>query len=420
MVLVGVLTPAGAPTIAALTGAAEHRSAFSVRVGPASLVELGALVVGAGWLVRAVLAPRTPFVPSRFDAGVLAAVALVGALQAVALLRGLPAPDFLAFDAERVLLPVAGYLLASRLGPDTLTWRVAEGAVAAALVLTATWLVLRHAVLGGGTGFGTAQGREALLITEDSLLLIVPAVLAWGRLVDGGLARRRWAPVLLGVAAVLVVDALSLRRGALLLIAAALLARAAWMDPRRALGIGTAAAVAVALLVAAGPLAGPWKDARYAAASAIGLREDTSTRQRADELRDLAGNLGPVDWVVGRGAGTPWRSTGAGPVEPASFGSGETVTRRIGWHAYGADWTYKFGLLGALALAFLLLRAMRVALREARGLDRPDRADVRSLALALPPLVLLTLTNPRVGFVAGVVLGLLSCAPQSRARTSPS
>lgn len=401
------LTPQSPPTAALFSNPDAYRSLYSVRLGPASVLELAMVVVVGGWVAASLLLPSRAVQRSAFDAAVCGLVLVLGALEAVALLRGLPSSDFVAFDVERVLLPMAGYVIASRVAHDVAGLRIAALVVASTVAVSAVTTTLRYGLLGS-TAFVTSQGREALLITEDSLLVILPVVLLWGALVDGRL-RRHWAPlVLLAIGAALVVDALSLRRGALLFILATLCVRSLWLPRRVLLVVVVVVAVSTTALVVGGPLASTFSNTRYALASAVGLRSDASTQQRGQERRALASNLQGVDWLVGRGVGTPWVADEIGTDELAAFGASETLTRRIGWHAYGADWTYKFGVAGVVLVLLALGAALRSALRAASTTPSDARSPLRSLAVVLPPLALLLFTNPRIGCLAGVVLGLMS------------
>ncbi len=407
IVLACAASPQAAPTIGGVLGTTPYSSVWSVRLGPANVFELFGIAIVGAWLAAQALAPCLPIRRSAFDTPLLITAALLGLLQTVALLRGLPSSEFLAFDLERILIPLAGYLLVTRAVIERATWSATVWLLAFVLLGRAAELVVVHGVLGT-TQFGTSRGQTALLITEDTLLVIVPAVLLWGRIVEQQMKSWLVPLAVMAVASVLIVDALSLRRGALLFILAALAVRSLSLT-RRTMLAGVATLLVVAgTLVAAGPLRSTWDNARYAVASAVGARSDASTQQRGREWRELVRNFEAADAFIGRGAGTPWTAFDPGPVGIASFGTGESVTKRIGWHAYGLDWLFKFGVLGCLLAIAGLLGAMRVGFQATKGMSQPSSTDARSLIIVLAPLALLLFTNPRVGLLAGVVLGLIS------------
>lgn len=340
--------------------------------------------------------------------GVVAGFALVLAIAHVlAVIRDRELLLFESADVRRLLMVVVGYFLVSRLRVDRsglvrLVWLLA-----AVLAVVVGWLVLRHGLVGT-TNFATLSGRYALLITEDALLVMVPLTLALGRVVDG-LASRRFALVAgFALLVVLVIDLVSLRRGALIFIGAALAVRALVL-PRRTLALG-----ACALAVAGGAfLAGPGRslagDLTYAVRSSLLQTEDASTSQRQTELQDFFDNMSaPDDALLGHGIGAAWLTGAPRPVDAVAFGEGETAAVRLGWHIYGLDWAYRLGLLGTLAAVALLWAGVR-RLKVLRGIaDRETRSVVLSLAVTTPVLLLLALTNPRLALFAGVGLGCLS------------
>ena len=248
----------------------------------------------------------------------------------------------------------------------------------------------------------------ALLITEDGFLLMLPVALAWGALVDGRLTLFGSAAAIAGTAAVFVVNLLSLRRGAVLMIGGAVFVRTLGIGVRRLLLVGGA----IVLIAGVGALFGPGRtvldQVRYTATSSLLSTDDDSSSQRRAELSNFGRNVDGTQWLTGRGVGVLWRSEVPSPVDSASFGSKETALNRLGWHVYGLDWAYKFGLLGVALLLVTSFLLGRRALRAYRSADRDGRWLIYSLAVCAPPFVLLAFSNPRVGLIGGVVVGLLS------------
>lgn len=407
LVLAAALSPQSPPTADAFSSPSLYHSVWSVRLGPANLFEIGAAAVGSMALLKWALAPTRQPARSRFDLAIFGFICVIAGLQAIALFRGLPADRFLAFDLERVIVPVVGYVLVTRAITDSLLLRRFVLVLAGALLARGCELVVVHGLLGS-TQFGTAKGGTALLITEDALLIGIPVLIAWGALVDGRLKPFQSLGAVSLVVAALAVDSLSLRRGALLFLAVALVLRSLVLPRRQLILAGSACAIAATVLLLAAPTLSLVENGRYAIESAIGQRSDASTSQRASERRDFGRNVNGLDWLVGRGMGTVWRAQEPGPVQLGSFGSKETAHIRIGWHAYGLDWLYKFGLLGGALLLGAVVAALLTAIRSARRAPDSTRTLVLSLGAMLPFLVLLTLTNLRVGFMAGVLFGLLS------------
>lgn len=422
LMLIAAATPAGAVTARQLANPDSMGGLWQQRLGPANPFELGLVIIVAAWV-----AVRTPgwwrtIRVSALDGGVMAVAAITAGLQLIAAARGLPEPRYMAIDAERLFLALGAYLVVSRATPSPRSVRFAALGLGGVLAARAVELVLRGAI--GGTDFGTATGRSALLITEDSLLVGVPAVLAAGALVERRL--RGWAAVAaaVGILAALAVDALSLRRGALLLILLALAIRVGpgllQLGPRRLLASVAVVAAAGGALWAAGPLRPVADQVAYTVRSAVGLEEDASTGQRSRELRDLRAIMRPGDWLAGRGIGTPWNSSDPATNELAAFGGGETSAVRIGWHLYGADFVYKLGALGLAVWFTVLLLALRRGWSAARALGPADAWIVRSLIVILPLLALFMFTNPRIALITGVLAAVLSrFIDLARARSTP-
>jgi hypothetical protein len=407
LLAVAALVPASAPTAEGLVNPDSYSSVWSIRVGGGpNLIELGLVVLALVWVGG--LGRRRAWA-SALDRPVIAFGALVVALQLVALLRNGAGIEFMALDVERIGLVLAGYFLITQLDVGERRLHSLVALIGGALAASFAWLTIRHGLLGS-TEFGTVSGRRALLITEDSLLVTIPVVLGWGLVVDR-LVRGRRAQAVLGFMAVaVVVNLLSLRRGGLIFLTAALAVRSLAL-PRRWLLTGTAVvAVGAGLAVAAGPARPVADQVSYIVKSSLLRSHDRSTSQREAELTNFGRNLhGPADVVLGRGLGAVWNAEVGSAVDVASFGSGETDFVRVGWHVYGLDWLYKLGALGALGAVLLVgftgVR-LRGRLRELR--DPLTRSLVSSLAVVVPVLLLFTFTNPRVALFAGVVLGLTS------------
>src|SRR5262249_34473417 len=147
-------------------------------------------------------------------------------------------------------------------------------------------LILAYGITGK-TEFSTILGRSALLITEDGLLLMLPVALAWGALVDGRLTLWKQAATIAATASVFVVNLLSLRRGAVLMIGAALPVRSLGIGGRRLAIAATTIAVLFALSVAAGPGRPLFEQIKYTATSSLLRTEDASSSQREAELENL-------------------------------------------------------------------------------------------------------------------------------------
>lgn len=409
LVLIAAASPQSPPTAAGLADPDAFQSIWSLRLGPANLIEIGTVLIGAAGLFALALAPTREVPRSSFDLTIAATAVVLAGLQGIALFRGLPADRFLLFDVERVLMPLIGYVLVSRAIADRVLLR--RFVLLLAGVLLARWLelVVVHGLIGS-TEFGTAKGGTALLITEDAFLISIPVLLAWGMLLDRRLTAAQGLGAVALALAALAVDSLSLRRGALLFLTATLVLRSLALPRRHLMLIAAVVAIALAGLLVANPKTGVGANVGYALKSAVGLESDASTSQRAAETRDFGRNVDGIDWVIGRGLGTIWRAAEPGPVQLASFGSKETAYVRIGWHAYGLDWLYKFGLLGAAVLLGALAAAILSGVRSARAAPGSAGSFLLSLTVVLPFLALFALTNLRDGLLTGVVLGILSRA----------
>ncbi len=407
VLLAAALLPASPPTAQGLVDPGSFTSVWTLRPGGGpNLVEIGLVAVAIIWI--AAIGRRRPL-PSALDRPVLAFAALVVVLQLVALARNADGIVFMPLDVERIGLVVAGYLLVTRLELGERRLQRLVGLVAGALAVSFAYITVRHGLLGS-TEFGTVSGRRALLITEDSLLVSVPVVIGWGLVVDRLVRGRRARVVLAFIAAAVVVNLLSLRRGGLIFLTAATAVRSL-TAPRRWLVAGAATVVVVAAVaVVAGPARPLVDEVSYVVKSSLLRSQDRSTSQREAELHNFAGNLhGPGDVSLGRGLGAVWNARVGSAVDVASFGSGETDFVRVGWHVYGLDWLYKLGVLGALgAILLVAFTATRARRRLREPADPLTGSLLRSLAVVVPVLLLFTFTNLRVALFAGVVMGLTS------------
>lgn len=404
IVVAAALFPASPPTAEAFTNPSTYLNVWSLRLGPTNPFELAISALVIGWVLRAGFAPTRP---SSFDRPLLALGLALCAIQALALPLNLADAKYVQVDLERILVLAAGYVIVTRCIGDAQGLRRFTVMLAGVICLSAGWLVLRYGITGQ-TNFTTILDRQALLITEDTLLLLLPIALAWGALVDGRLTLWGSFGAILLTAAVFAVDLLSLRRGAVLIIGAGVLVRSLGIGRRRLLLTGGALLLAAGVLVAAGPGQTLLNQARYTATSSLLRTNDASSSQRHAELQSFGRNVNGVDWVIGRGIGVFWRADVRSPVDVAAFGSGENALTRLGWHVYGLDWAYKFGLLGVamiLATAIVLGRRVLSGYRKAKD---SGRWLIYSLAICAPPFVLLAFTNPRIALMGGVVVGLLS------------
>lgn len=403
ILLLAVFFPAGPPTVNALTSPNYHNM-WSLRIGPANPFELAFAVLAVAWIVRLlVVKPKS----TSFDQPLMVLLLSLLALQAVALPGSLGEIRYFQADLERIALLVAGYVVVTRCIRDAKALRRFTLALAIVITARAIQLVVSYG-LTGETGFTTILHRSALLITEDGLLLMLPVVLAWGALVDGRLTLWESIASVLGTAAVFVVNLLSLRRGAVLMIGAAVVVRSLAIGTRRLLLSAGALLMIAALAVAAGPGRPLFNQVRYTASSSLLHSDDASSSQRKAELLNFGRNVNGLEWATGRGVGVLWQSEVRSPVDIAAFGSDENALTRLGWHVYGLDWAYKFGLLGVgLILAVGGLLGRRVY-RSWRSADGSARWLMYSLAVCAPPFVLLAFTNPRIALMGGIVVGLLS------------
>lgn len=403
ILLLAAFFPAAPPTVDALTNTG-YTNLWSLRLGPANPFEFAMAVLAAAWAVRLlVVAPKS----TNFDRPLAILVLSLAALQAVALAGSLADIRYMQADLERVAMLVAGYALVTRCVRDKVALRRFTLILAAAIAIRALQLIVTYG-LTGETGFTTILHRSALLITEDGLLLMLPVALAWGALVDGRLTLWGSISAALGTAAVFVVNLLSLRRGAVLMIGGAVVVRSLGIGARRILLSAGAILLIAAVAVAAGPGRPLFDQVRYTATSSLLHTKDASSSQRKAELLNFDRNVNGLEWVTGRGIGVLWRSEVRSPVDIVAFGSDENALTRLGWHVYGLDWAYKFGLLGIgliLAAAFVLGRRI---FRSYRAADGQGRWLIYSLAVCAPPFTLLAFSNPRIALMAGIVVGLLS------------
>ena len=416
VLLVAAAFPASPPTVGQVLG--DSGSGFwNSRLGPANAFELMVVAVAALALVRSLVTrPST----STFDRPLLGAALIVLALQAFALPLHLGDAQYIPLDAERLLIPAAAYVIVTRAIHSVDSLRIFTAAIAAVIGIRTIQLVLIYGIIGE-TQFGTITGGEALLITEDSLLILLPLALAWGALVDGRLS----LPAMIGatalVSSLLLIDLLSLRRGAMLFIGGALLVRSLGIGKRR-LAQGAAALLLIAALaVAAGPGRPLLHQLRYTAVSSLLRTNDASSNQRTAEITSFARNTNDADWVIGHGLGVSWQALSKAPIDALSFGPGETDFTRIGWHVYGLDWMYKFGLGGVAAILFALGLMGRELWRGYQRAEPALRSLIYSLVVCAPPFILLLFSNLRVAMMAGLTVGLLSrcCDLASQTKTSP-
>jgi hypothetical protein len=111
-------------------------------------------------------------------------------------------------------------------------------------------------------------------------------------------------------------------------------------------------------------------------------------------------------WLVGNGIGVQWTAKEYAPVDALSFGSGETELTRIGWHVYGLDWLYKFGLLGALAILWVAVALFRRARRAYKGAGGDLRWLLLSAGICVPYFAIFAWTNLRIGLLLGIAIGI--------------
>jgi hypothetical protein len=413
VLLVAAAFPASAPTVGQLLSSTGS-GVWETRLGPANAIELLLIAVAGLALVRAFVSRARS---SSFDRPLLGVLLILVALQVAAIPRHLASAEFVPLDVERILLPVAAYLIVTRAIADRRGLRLFTIALAFVLVARTITLVLQY---GGSTEFGTITGGSALLITEDTLLVLFPLALAWGSLVDGRLGLKAMLGALALITLLVGIDLLSLRRGAMIMIGAALIARSLGVGRRRILQAIVILLVLFGLAVAAGPGRSVLHQLRYTAVSSLLKTKDASSGQRTSEIKSFADNMGAADWIDGHGLGTTWNVYAKSPLDALSYGAGESEFTRIGWHVYGLDWTYKFGLLGLAALAVgLWITGRRIWLAWHRA-DPELRTLIFSLAVCALPFLLLMFTNPRVALFAGITIGLLSrcCDLESPAPSS--
>ncbi len=406
-----------APRAVAYFDEDAYTSIWNTRpLGPANVFELGFVAVAAAWLVRAFRRRGERW--SALDSHVAVFPALVAVLALIALQRAGATAVYEKLDLERVDLFLAGYLLVSRLSLGARALRLFVFVLAVLLLAHFAVVTVRHGLVGS-TEFATVAGRLALLITEDAVLVGLTLTVLWGLYTDRVVGHASYGAFVAAlIAIVATVDFLSYRRSALLLVAGMLAVRSVRAIPRF-LPVGAVAAVlaVVASEVIDGPRpretsGPPPRTATTPTQPDTSLVADASTRQRTAELSSYARNVtGPVDIALGRGIGAAWNAAALGPVDVASYGGGETMYVRVGWHVFGLDWLYKFGVIGVLAIVALAAHAGLTAVRIIRSAADPV---VRSLAwsmLAVAPFLLLMLfTNARLAVFAGVALGVASKA----------
>ena len=405
---------ASPPTVAGF--APGYTNTWSTRLGPFNPFELAFVLLLCGWLVRSLVdRPRT----TAFDRPLLTLALALGGLQALALPQSGGDLAYLAPDLERVVLLVAGYLVVTRSVRDFAALRIFALLLAAVICLRAAELTVVYGI-AGNTGFVTALSGTALLITEDSFLLILPVMLAWGAMVDG--RQRLWEMIatVVGTAAVFLVNLLSLRRGAVIVIGGAVVVRSLAIGTRRLLLLGAAIVVVGAVLVA-GPAQSVFNQAKYTVTSSLLSSNNTGSTQRRSEIQNFARNLTGPEWLTGRGVGVLWRAEVRTPVDSASYGSEETPFNRIGWHVYGLDIAYKFGLLGVALILFTAYVLGRRAVSAFRQAGPERRWMIYSLGVCSVPFAAFVFTNPRIALFAGVVIGLLSrCCDLAAADEAPA
>jgi hypothetical protein len=403
ILFVAAFFPAAPPTVAALTNP-DYVNMWSLRLGPGNPFELAIVALAAAWAIRLLVTqPKS----TSFDQPLVILVLSLAALQALALPGSHGDIRYLQVDLERIALLGAGYVVVTRCIRDMGALRRFTLILAGAIALRALQLIIAYG-LTGETGFTTILGRPALLITEDGLLLMLPVMLVWGALVDGRLTLLGSIGAILGTAAVFIVNLLSLRRGAVLMIGTAVLVRSLGIGTRRLLFSAGALLLVAAIAVAAGPGRPLFNQARYTATSSLLHTNDASSSQRKAEIKSFGRNISGTQWITGRGIGVLWRSEVSAPVDIVAFGSDETPLTRLGWHVYGLDWAYKFGLLGVGLILAAGAALGRHTVRSFRAADGSGRWLIYSLAICAPPFLLLAFTNPRIALLAGISIGLLS------------
>lgn len=407
VLLIGMAFPAAEPTADQVIADAAG-GIWNTRLGSPNVFELLLLLVAAIWATRALLThDRVPAFDRWLAFGIVAGLMI----QTPVLLLSGTQPEFVPLDLERLLIPAAAYLVVTRSIRDEASLRRFTLAVGGVIVLRSIQLVLVYG-LTGKTNFGTITGREALLITEDTLLLLYPVLLGWNALVEGRLTLAGMAGTLLLVGFTLSVDLLSLRRGALIMIGLALFARTIPIGWKKIFAGVLVSLVVFACLVTAGPARPIANDLVYAAKSALLLTKDDSTSQRTSEIKNFAANVDPATLATGKGIGAAWVVKVPAPVDAVAFGSGESEIRRIGWHVYGLDWLYKFGLIGIAIATMVTTKLFVLTRRSMAHTSKHIRSSILTHAVCVPPFLLFALTNLRVGLMAGICLGLLAASVQ--------
>lgn len=416
--LVAALSSYAGPTAAGVAQPNSYTSIWSIEpVPPVDLASVGLALLLCVWGVSALTGPARM---SALDRSMLGLLVVVGLMHVLALARSEPGLLYQGVDFRSMMLLAGGYFVVSRMQISGPSFLVAVGCLAAIVLLHTAWLAVRYGLLGN-TNFYTVTGRRALLVSEDALLVLLPAVVAWGVVVDG---LRRWrfgAATVAIILAVLAAELLSLRRGAIIFLGLTLLLRSLWAPRRRLVRGAALAAVALVAGFALGPAQPLASDLSYAVRSALLLTPDASSEQRQTELRDFASNTKAVDdAALGRGLGAIWESSAPQVADPVAFGSAETAHVRIGWHIYGLDWLYKLGGLGGILILLILGQAgLLIRERLAFTEDRMTRSLIRSLALVTPVFSLFLFTNPRVALFAGICAGALSALMTPASRDGP-
>jgi hypothetical protein len=406
LLLIAAWSPYSPPTAQAYVDPDVYTSIWSYRpVASLNIFELGIVFVG---LLYAFRARREGIGRSFLDVHFVAFAALVIVLELVALARNADLLLFKKVDTERVALLFSTYAVLSRCRLGARQLKFFAFALAGVLLLRFATLVVQYGFVES-TEFATATGRIALLITEDALLAGFAVALLWGLVVDDVVRGGRAVAVGAVGILILLVDVLSLRRGALIFLGAILVVRS--VRASRALVLTT---VAVLAATAIGALAfsrgSVYRDVKYVGRSTALQTHDASTGQRTAEWRNFRKNThGAGELLLGHGLGAAWQVVVPIPTDIASFGSKETKFVRVGWHVYGLDWLYKLGIVGLCAsIGILAHAALSIGRVFRRVRDRVLRSFVSSLGLVGVVMLLFLFTNARLAVFAGICVGLIS------------
>jgi hypothetical protein len=316
VLLLAAAFPAQAPTVGQVLEGSG--SLWETRLGPANIFELLLLAVAPLAILRSFVERQRN---SSFDRPLLGAALIILALQIVAVSANLGTADYVPLDLERLFWLIVPYVIITRAIRDLNGLRFFTVTIAAVVAVRTIELVVQY---GSSTGFGTITGGSAVLITEDTLLVLLPLALAWGALVDGRLKLASMLGAILLVAVLLGIDLLSLRRGATIMIGIALVARSLGIGRRRILLTLAALLVIFAISVAAGPGRAALHQIRYTAVSSLLKTKDASSSQRTAEITSFTDNMNSLDWFTGHGLGTSWNAYAKAPLDALSFGTGET------------------------------------------------------------------------------------------------